>query len=292
MFLHGFPSHADDWLFQVQHFSARGYGIVAPDLLGYGETSKPSDIDNYRLKPMSDELVELIDSLGLRQVIGVGHDFGATLLSRAAAYHPSRWIAFVFLAVGPPRLGTPFDVNEINRMTKEAMGQEMLGYIPWLGGDISAQSVLEEHAEAAMSIMFPADAAMWDEWFHPLEKLKAFVQGDLRVPVGEWYPEELRGRHLGTFSKPDGYRGVVRWYRMLLENLFSPDEVGFENYKIQQPVLFVVPKMPETSAAQQQQMLADWAPQVETAVVDSGHWVHLERRSETNKAIEVFLNKL
>lgn len=292
LFLHGFPSHSYDWLLQIEHFSAKGYGIIVPDLLGYGETSKPADVDNYRLKPMSDEVVELLDSLGHRQVIGVGHDFGSTLLSRAAAYHPSRWTALVFLAVGPPKLGTPFDVDMINRITKEAMGFEMLGYIPWLGGDPSAQDLLERHAEAAMNLMFAADASIWDQWFHPLGKMKTFVAEDQRAPVGEWYPEELRRKHLETFGTANGYKGVVRWYRMWLENLFAPDEVGFDNFKIEQPALFVVPKEPAGSASQQQQMLADWNSNMETVAVDSGHWVHLERAAETNEAIEKFVERL
>lgn len=289
LFLHGFPSTLHDWIHQTTYFPSQGYGIVAPDLLGYGSSSKPSDAQQYRLKPMADDAAALLDHLNLHQVVGVGHDFGATLLSRMAAYHASRFTALVFLAVGPPRLGTPFDVDAINEMTKTALGFELLGYIPWLAND-SAQGALEMHAEAAMSLLFCRDHEAWDEWFRPLGRMERFVVEDRRLPVGEWYTEELRRKHLEAFGRPDGYKGATRWYRMWMANLFAPDEVGFEDFCISQPTLFVVPREPETSAVQQEQILAAWTQNLKTIKVDSGHWMHLEKPHETNSAIESFLS--
>jgi soluble epoxide hydrolase / lipid-phosphate phosphatase len=43
LFLHGFPSTSDHWVHQVAYFSSKGYGVIAPDMLGYGGTSKPVD---------------------------------------------------------------------------------------------------------------------------------------------------------------------------------------------------------------------------------------------------------
>ncbi|UNI22228.1 Microsomal epoxide hydrolase [Purpureocillium takamizusanense] len=293
LFLHGFPSHIPDWKHQIRHFSSLGYGIVAVDLLGYGDSSKPTDVDSYRIRPMGDEIVELLDHLGLGQVVGVGHDVGSTLLSRLAAYHPERWAALVFLAVGPPKLGTPFDVDAINSMTKQALGFELLGYIPWLGSaDNNAQAALEKNPGAAMSLMFAADRASWDEWFHPLHRMEQFVREDRRVPVGEWYAEDLQRLHLAAFGARGRYTGATRWYRMWLENRFAPDEDGYGDAKITQPALFVVPREPEAGADQQTQMLAAWALDLTVVKVDSGHWVQLERAGETNEAIEQFLKKL
>ncbi|OAR00869.1 hypothetical protein LLEC1_02734 [Akanthomyces lecanii] len=65
LFLHGFPSHADDWERQVAHFAPLGYGVIAPDLLGYGDTSKPDSVASYTFKSMSDDIVEILDHLEL-----------------------------------------------------------------------------------------------------------------------------------------------------------------------------------------------------------------------------------
>ena len=179
LLLHGFPSHAHDWVHQAGYFAAQlGYGVLAPDLLGYGQTDQPSSPEAYRLKLMSDDLAELVRSplWGLpshHRLVGVGHDFGATLLSRAAAYYPDLWDRLVFLAVGPPRLGTPFDVDSINQTTRQHLGFELLGYIKWLATDPQAGPTLESHAEAAMSLVFCADHGVWNDWFRPLGKMRA-----------------------------------------------------------------------------------------------------------------------
>lgn len=75
LFLHGFPSTSYVWRHQIEYFSQRGYGIVAPDLLGYRETDKPVELDAYSLKNMATEVIALMDCLGVDKVIGVGHDW-------------------------------------------------------------------------------------------------------------------------------------------------------------------------------------------------------------------------
>ena len=37
LLLHGFPSGSYDWRHQVKALSERGFGLLVPDLLGYGE---------------------------------------------------------------------------------------------------------------------------------------------------------------------------------------------------------------------------------------------------------------
>jgi len=44
LLLHGFPSSVYDWRKQITSLSEAGYGILAPDLLGYGETDHPDDV--------------------------------------------------------------------------------------------------------------------------------------------------------------------------------------------------------------------------------------------------------
>lgn len=287
LFLHGFPSQLNDWAFQIAYFSSHGYGVVAPDLLGYGQSSKPDDAAQYRLKHISDDIYRLLDHLDLPSVVGVGHDFGATLLSRMVAYESTRWSALVFLAVGPPRMGTPFDLDMVNSMTKDFLGYELLGYIAWLGGDEAeeAQTALESHPEAAMSLVFPADQSVWEEWYRPLGKMKQFVTEDRRVAVGPWYTPKLQQHHLDSFARKDGYKGAVRWYKMWKQNLFLPDEAGHENFKTNLPVLFIG----DSNSAQQQDMLKAWAPRMKSVQLQAGHWVHLECSDRVNEEVRHFI---
>ena len=79
-FLHGFPSAAYDWRHQISHFSKAGYGVLAPDLLGYGSTDKPLAAHEYRGKKMAAEIIEILDHENINKVHGVGHDWGSYLL--------------------------------------------------------------------------------------------------------------------------------------------------------------------------------------------------------------------
>lgn len=77
LFVHGFPSSAYDWRHQVEYFADKGYGIIAPDTLGYGDTDHPLSTADYKLKGMTDSLIEVVDKVAGKstKVIGVGHDW-------------------------------------------------------------------------------------------------------------------------------------------------------------------------------------------------------------------------
>ena len=48
--------------------------MLAPDLLGYGGTDKPTDVQAYTLKSQAGEVNELLDCVGVGDVLSVGHD--------------------------------------------------------------------------------------------------------------------------------------------------------------------------------------------------------------------------
>lgn len=75
LLLHGFPSSSYDWRRIVPKLKESGYGIIAPDLLGYGDSDKPEEVDAYSFKRMADHVVEIVHDEGLNRVIGVGHDW-------------------------------------------------------------------------------------------------------------------------------------------------------------------------------------------------------------------------
>jgi soluble epoxide hydrolase / lipid-phosphate phosphatase len=89
LFLHGFPSTSHDWRHQISFFAAKGYGILAPDLLGFGETSKPSELELYRGEGMARDIVEIMVLEGVGVVVGVSHDWYALrfILSFCQLWH-------------------------------------------------------------------------------------------------------------------------------------------------------------------------------------------------------------
>jgi soluble epoxide hydrolase/lipid-phosphate phosphatase len=52
--------------------------MVAPDLLGYGDTDKPAEFEKYDLTVSSKHVMEILDHEKLPIVVGVGHDVSCT----------------------------------------------------------------------------------------------------------------------------------------------------------------------------------------------------------------------
>jgi len=88
--VHGFPDLAWGWRYQIPYLMSKGYNVVAPDMLGYGQTDAPEPLEEYSLKNMSHDLAALVAELWgpqARIVLG-GHDWGGAFIWRFAMWHP------------------------------------------------------------------------------------------------------------------------------------------------------------------------------------------------------------
>ena len=75
LLLHGFPSLSRDWQHVAKFFQSQGYGVLAPDLLGYGGTDKPTDAESYRMKQMSKDIIDILDHERIERAVVIGHDW-------------------------------------------------------------------------------------------------------------------------------------------------------------------------------------------------------------------------
>lgn len=75
LFLHGFPSTSRDWKLLIEFFQPQGYGIIAPDLLGYAGTDKPTDANAFRLKLMAGDVIDIVNAEKAEHVIVISHDW-------------------------------------------------------------------------------------------------------------------------------------------------------------------------------------------------------------------------
>jgi len=87
MFAHGFPEFWYEWKNQLAEFG-RDYLAVAPDMRGYNLSSKPADVEQYRMKYLVEDLRLLAEHLGYKQFILVGHDWGGAVAWAFALRHP------------------------------------------------------------------------------------------------------------------------------------------------------------------------------------------------------------
>ena len=77
--LHGFPEHAHSWRYQLPALAELGYEAWAPNLRGYGNSTRPPRLRDYAIEQLLQDVAGLIDAAGGRPVTLLGHDWGAVI---------------------------------------------------------------------------------------------------------------------------------------------------------------------------------------------------------------------
>ena len=102
LLLHGYPDSNKLWRNQVPALRDAGYRVIAPDLRGFGESSKPQNVEAYSLEILVGDVLGILDALNINKVKMIGHDFGAFLGWGLCLTVPDRITKYVALAVGHP----------------------------------------------------------------------------------------------------------------------------------------------------------------------------------------------
>jgi pimeloyl-ACP methyl ester carboxylesterase len=100
--VHGWPQTWYEWR-HVMPALAKNYTVIAPDLRGLGESSKP--ISGYDGKTTAEDIHQLVTKLGFNDIFLVGHDFGVQVAYSYAAAHPNEIKRLVILDVPVAGIG-------------------------------------------------------------------------------------------------------------------------------------------------------------------------------------------
>src|SRR2546421_8738488 len=111
--MHGEPSWCYLWRRVIPPLVEAGLRVVAPDLVGFGRSDKPTEIADHTYTGHVEWMrAALFDALDLRDVTLVGHDWGGLIGLRLVGEHPD-WFARVvvantFLPIGDRPAGKAF----------------------------------------------------------------------------------------------------------------------------------------------------------------------------------------
>jgi pimeloyl-ACP methyl ester carboxylesterase len=101
--LHGFPQTSRAWRWQTERLGDAGHRAVAPDLRGHSPAGpRPTDIADYHLEAVGEDVIDLAEALGHPSFHLVGHDLGGIVAWYLAAHHPER--VRTLTAVSTPHL--------------------------------------------------------------------------------------------------------------------------------------------------------------------------------------------
>jgi len=100
VFHHGWPLSADDWDFHMMFFLQHGYRVIAHDRRGHGrstQTDTGNEMDTYAA-----DVDALVEHLGLRDAVHVGHSTGGGEVARYVAQHGKGRVAKAVLISSVP----------------------------------------------------------------------------------------------------------------------------------------------------------------------------------------------
>jgi 4,5:9,10-diseco-3-hydroxy-5,9,17-trioxoandrosta-1(10),2-diene-4-oate hydrolase len=161
VFMHGSgpgASGASNFRQNYAAFVAAGYRAVLPDMIGYGQSSKPEGID-YTLQLFTDTLYEALQAHGITSVILVGNSLGGGVALQMTLDHPEFTEKLILMAPGcieeqasyftmpgiakmVSGFGSPdFNLEEQARLVSNLVHPSFVGNIP--------QSLIEERFAVA-----------------------------------------------------------------------------------------------------------------------------------------------
>ncbi|CAG8960998.1 hypothetical protein HYFRA_00002538 [Hymenoscyphus fraxineus] len=290
LLLHGFLSAPFHFRHQMKYLSEKGYGILTPDLLGYGESSQPADVKAYTGTGMTEDLIEILDHEKIEHVLGVGHDWGSFLQSRLANYYPSRIKKCVFLDVGylPPGSAMTRETAKIlNTMTKKQVGYCCFGY-PLFFDEDGATKLMEDNIDSVIPLFFTRDEEIVKEYIGAEGGTRKWLEGKMTTELPSFFTPEDQEHFRKYFST--GFSGPVNWWRAQIHDINHEDEKDLSK-ELEQPVLIVCARNVISMAADFAGHMDKYCDDMEVKKTTAGHWIMLENIDETNETLERFFEK-
>ena len=102
LLLHGEPSWSFLYRKMIPIIADAGFRVIAPDLVGFGRSDKPTDMSDYSFQRLVDWTASVVNQLDLQQINLFGQDWGGLIGLRVVADNVDRFARLVIANTGLP----------------------------------------------------------------------------------------------------------------------------------------------------------------------------------------------
>jgi len=271
---HGFPELGYSWRHQVPALVAAGFRVLVPDMRGFGQSSRPSEVEAYDVASLCGDVCGLIDSCGEDSAVVIGHDWGANVAWQMAVLHPERVRAVAGLSVPfvPRAPAPPIAIMRAN------IGEDF--YIVWFQEPGVADRALARDVRRTLTT-----SRVWTaQW--------AAEDGERGAPkLAPWLSQEDLDVYVEAFERT-GFTGGLNWYRNIDRNW--EHSAPFAERRIEQPALFLTGELDSVRSFMPAEVMQGWVTDLREPIVvpGAGHWVQQEAPAAVNAALLRFLADL
>jgi len=286
---HGWPELWYSWRHQLVALAEAGFRVVAPDMRGFGRSSAPDDVAAYSILHNVGDMVALVEALGAKRAVIVGHDWGAPVAWHAALMRPDIFSAVAGLSVPHRRRGLTMPLETL----KQAGKSDYYWIYFQEPGVAEAEFERDPRATIRRILYFGSgDTPREHKMSFYVDRQKGFL-GPSIDPVA--LPPWLSETDIDVFAteyQRTGFRGGLNWYRNIDPNweLTSP----WHGAIIRQPALFIAGTRDAVITGSIGQRGLDELESVvpnlaKKILIDgAGHWIQQERPTAVNAALIEF----
>jgi len=285
--LHGFPELWYSWRHQLAALSAAGYWAVAPDLRGCGASQATGKTTDYSLINHAKDIKALIDHLGVKEAVMIGHDWGANIMWIMPMLYPATIKAVISLSI-------PFypEIRNLSEIAASSNGK--FNFLAFFGKQGAAESEFNEDPERFFRLFFyglsgDAPKGMIDKLYLDKPADARLLDG---IPEPHQLPAWLSQQDLDyyvTAYKATGITSALNFYRNNDENFHSLKEVYQKEMRLS--ALFIGGAEEAAVRFGSLEPMKKALPKLKKTIVlqGCGHWVQQERQKEVNDAVIAFL---
>ncbi len=248
--LHGFPEFWYSWRNQIDALVAAGFRLYIPDLRGYNLTSKPPEVAAYSLDVLADDILALMDFIGVDRGNVIAHDWGGGSAWWAANRTPER---FKRLAV----LNIPHHTAFSRALKNNPQQRRRSLYMAFF------------QTRLAGFVVNVFDGALLKGWAFGFGDSTAFTPEDLKLYKQAW-------------KQPGATRGMLNWYRAVRQ---APPQ-RLTDPRIQPPTLLIWGKQDKVMLPELAQASIELCDDGRLVYIEeASHWVQHEAPEKVNQLL-------